>query len=70
MVGDYKETTAVVYISIIERDISYQQGKVFSPEVCVSFSRTIPEVILHNVTQCDMAEFVCLTLLPAVQICL
>ena len=54
------------------RDISCCQDDDFSQELHVYFSRTMPALIIYKLQQCDFVgiECVCLTGLPAVQICL
>ena len=54
------------------RDICCCQDNDFSQELHVYFSRTIPGLILYKLQQCGFGgiECVCLTGLPAVQICL
>ena len=54
------------------RDICCRQDDDFSQELHFYFSRTIPGLILHELQQCGFVgiECVCLTGLPAVQICL
>ena len=54
------------------RDICCRQDDNFSQELHVYFSRTMPGLILHELQQRGFVgiECVCLTGLPAVQICL
>ena len=54
------------------RDICCRQDDDFSQELHVYFSRTMPGLILHELQQRGFVgiECVCLTGLPAVQICL
>ena len=54
------------------RDICFSQDDKFSQELHVYYSRTMAGLILHELQQHDFVgiECVCLTGLPAVQICL
>ena len=54
------------------RDIYCRKDDDYSQEFHVYFSRTMPGLILHKLQQCGFVgiECVCLTVLPAVQICL
>ena len=51
------------------RDICCRQDEDFSQELHAYFSRTMPGLILHELQHVACIECVCLTGLPAVQIC-